>query len=297
MGALHAGHLSLIRLAARTHPIIIVSIFVNPAQFAPTEDLDSYPRTWSEDLKKLEDVNAELESEGRVGRVQAVFAPEVGEMYPDGIPLEESKQVGAFVTVQPLSSKLEGGTRPHFFRGVATVVTKLFNIVQPEQAFFGQKDVQQCVILKRVVRDLRMPIEIIIGKTQREEDGLAMSSRNVYLGPKRRAIAPVFYQALKAGEQVVLSAFASGQTSVSRTAILEAFNAVISSANTDGAPVELEYISLASEETLEEVDEIRADRTTIFSGALRLGPTGEGEKWVRIIDNVILGKEAEGWAR
>lgn len=290
MGALHAGHISLIRLAAETHPTLVVSIFVNPAQFAPHEDLDAYPRTFDSDMRKLEDINVDLERKGLLGRVKAVFAPEVREMYPDGIPLEESKQSGAFVTVQPLSAKLEGGTRPHFFRGVATIVTKLFNIVQPEQAFFGQKDVQQCVILKRVVRDLMIPTEIVVGKTVREDDGLAMSSRNVYLKDKRRQVAPIFYKALRAGEEVVQEAKTAGKLVIERDAVLNAVKSVLDGAGQkEGVNVQIEYLSLADVKTLDEVDSIDLTNATILSGALRLGPTTEEENWVRIIDNIILG--------
>ena len=156
MGALHNGHASLASHARKQCDIVVASIFVNPAQFAPHEDLSKYPRTFENDLIIL----------GKVG-VDIVFAPEVSEMYPKGIPLQVDQQVGTFVTVQGKSHQMEGSIRPHFFRGVATVVSKLFNITQPTKAFFGQKDVQQCSVVRSLVRDMHYPIQVVVGPTIR----------------------------------------------------------------------------------------------------------------------------------
>ncbi|KAI8869663.1 Pantoate-beta-alanine ligase [Ramicandelaber brevisporus] len=270
MGALHDGHLALAKQAREQCDTVVMSIFVNPAQFAPTEDLDKYPRTLDSDLAAIQRTfDASNSSEPVV-----VFVPKVSEMYPVGIALERSKQRGAFVEIVDQSHQMEGSIRPHFFRGVATVVTKLLNAVQPEKAFFGQKDVQQCVVVRSLVRDLLIPTEIVVGETIREHDGLAMSSRNVYLSPEDRAAAPVLYKALLAGQNVAKSAGASSP--VSRQAILDAANAVISKE----PRATLEYLSIADPDTLSEVDSM-TDHGAIFSGAVKLGKT-------RIIDNVLL---------
>lgn len=282
MGALHAGHLSLIRAAATAHPAVCVSIFVNPAQFAPHEDLSQYPRTLSSDIAQLEALNASL-PEG-AGRIEALFLPAVAELYPGGIPLEQDKQRGAFVTVVGLGEQLEGVTRPHFFRGVATVCTKLFNAVQPDAAYFGQKDVQQTVVLKRLVRDLCMPVEICVCETVREgADGLAMSSRNVYLGEKRRAVAGGLYRALRAAEE----AYMGGATE--RAVVLGAAEEVLRGVGREeGVEVKVEYVSLTDGEELQELQTLDGRGGAILSGAVRMMPTGEGEAPVRIIDNIIF---------
>ncbi|KAJ2909069.1 pantoate-beta-alanine ligase, partial [Coemansia aciculifera] len=208
MGALHAGHLQLITSAAATCDAVIVSIFVNPAQFAPHEDLDTYPRTLPEDLAKLSTLNHPS---------LAVFAPSVSEMYPRGITTDRSLQRGTFVEVLGLSEMLEGGTRPHFFRGMATVVAKLFLIVGPDVALFGQKDIQQCCVLRAMVRDMHFPLKLQVVPTVRDpEDGLALSSRNVYLTAEQRQRAPAFYRGLKRACEL----FASGV--VDREQLLDA---------------------------------------------------------------------------
>jgi len=225
MGALHAGHLSLIRQAAQENTDIVVSVYVNPLQFSINEDLDTYPRTWAKDLKMLMELDQEFAKanaasqtieestlSGRLttplspskvlGRISAIFVPTTKIMYPTLSPTLEN---GTFVTVTPLASLLEGASRPIFFRGVATVCVKLFNIVNPDRVYFGQKDIQQTVIIKRVVKDLCMPIEVVIGPTEREDDGLAMSSRNVYLGKRRRPSATVLVRALRMAEEQYMS--------------------------------------------------------------------------------------------
>jgi pantoate--beta-alanine ligase len=178
MGALHAGHVSLIRAARRDTAFVVVSIFVNPTQFGPNEDLSRYPRPLEKDLEICGAEKADL-----------VFTPEVAEMYPPGAT--------TIVEVQELQDVMCGASRPGHFRGVATVVLKLFNIVQPDAAYFGQKDAQQACIIQRMVRDLDVPIEIKVCPIVRESDGLALSSRNVYLSPDQRRHAPALFQALQ----------------------------------------------------------------------------------------------------
>ncbi|EWC46400.1 hypothetical protein DRE_04343 [Drechslerella stenobrocha 248] len=279
MGALHAGHLSLARAAATANTHVVVTIFLNPAQFAPTEDLASYPKTMDQDLAALEALNASLPPSAS-GQVTTVFAPTVAEMYPAGIPLVRNEQVGTFIEVVPLSAALEGGTRPHFFRGVATVCTKLFNITRPHNVYFGQKDVQQTVILKRLLRDLHFDITMTVVPTEREADGLAMSSRNVFLSGERRKAAPVLYKALRAAEDVYNGG--EGRASV----ILEAARQVL---EREGAGMmKLDYVSLNESELLREVDTVERGKGVILSAAMWVLPTVEGEGTVRLIDNLIL---------
>jgi pantoate--beta-alanine ligase len=250
--------LILAELARKECDIVVCSIFVNPAQFAPTEDLSKYPRTFENDVQMLQKSN-----------VDVVLAPNVNEMYPAGIPLVVSQQTGTFVTVQGKSHQMEGSIRPHFFRGVATVVTKLFNIVQPTKAYFGQKDVQQCSVVKTMCRDLHFPIDIIVGDIIREADGLAKSSRNRYLNDSERKIAPALYSGMK--ETVKL--FNSGVRD--RNSLLRACKDKIHSLGGD-----LEYLSLADPIDLREVEMVASG--AILSGAIKVGTT-------RIIDNVLLG--------
>jgi pantoate--beta-alanine ligase len=177
MGALHEGHLSLVRAARARCDLVVVSIFVNPAQFGPTEDLAKYPRTFERDCELLSRENVDL-----------VFAPSLEEMYPPGAL--------TWVTVEELSDKLDGRSRPGHFRGVTTVVSKLFHIIEPDVAFFGQKDAAQVAIIRRMVRDLNIPVEIVTCPIVREADGLAMSSRNTYLNPEERKQALVLQRSL-----------------------------------------------------------------------------------------------------
>jgi len=184
MGALHAGHLSLVRAARASSDVVAASIFVNPTQFGPNEDLAKYPRSFERDC-------AMLEREG----VEFVFAPSVEEMYPAGAV--------TWVTVEELSGKLDGKSRPGHFRGVTTIVSKLFHIVEPDKAFFGQKDAAQVAIIRRMVRDLNLPVEIVVCPIVREADGLAMSSRNAYLTVEQRQQALVLHRALERIQQMV----------------------------------------------------------------------------------------------
>ncbi|HEV7383438.1 MAG TPA: pantoate--beta-alanine ligase, partial [Phenylobacterium sp.] len=179
MGYLHEGHLSLVRRARAENAAVAASIFVNPTQFGPQEDLARYPRDLPRDLDLLAAAGVEL-----------VFVPEVGEIYPPGFATR--------IEVGEVTEVLEGAVRPAHFAGVATVVAKLFNIVQPTRAYFGQKDVQQSVVIKKLVRDLDLPVEVVVAPTIREPDGLALSSRNSYLTPEQRAAAPVIFRALSA---------------------------------------------------------------------------------------------------
>jgi len=295
MGALHTGHLSLILHAAHHHPTIVVSIFINPAQFAPHEDLSSYPRTLEADLKQLHALNAQLDLQDptgtTLGRITAVFHPDSSVLYPRGIPLDPAIQRGAFVTVEPLSKRLEGVTRAHFFRGVATICTKLFNIVQPDAAYFGQKDVQQTIVLKTLTRDLHFPIKIVVCPTARDpDDGLALSSRNIYLGAERRAYAGCLFKALDAGRKVYEQGLQKG--GVEAKDILFAATMVLRKYVQDGK-VEIEYLSLAEDGELEEFgpeDKVGKERGegAVLSGAVRMLPREEGQGVVRLIDNLIL---------
>lgn len=251
MGALHDGHLSLVDRARADCASVAVSIFVNPTQFAEGEDFAEYPRDLEGDLEML-----------RKRGVDLVFVPDISEVYPPGFD--------TWVDVGPIADRLEGAARPGHFRGVATVVAKLFGIVQPERAYFGQKDGQQTVVVHKLARDLDLGVEVVVLPTVREPDGLAMSSRNVRLSPEQRQAAPAVYRGLSAG----LAAWKRGETEAN--AICNAVRGVL------GAEPLLEaidYVSLASPETLEDIEQ--ATPGAMLSVAAHLGP-------VRLIDNVIL---------
>ncbi|KAK4988854.1 pantoate-beta-alanine ligase [Elasticomyces elasticus] len=301
MGALHEGHLSLVRQAAAENSDVFLSIYVNPTQFGINEDLDSYPKTWDADMEMLADVDSKLASTAGSGRISAVFAPTTITMYPTLPPSSEIPGKGSFVLITPLGNMLEGASRPVFFRGVATVCMKLFNIVKPDRVYFGQKDVQQTVVIRRMVEDFHLDTEVKIGATRREPDGLALSSRNVYLGSRRRRVATVLSQALKAAELQ----FVNGKRS--RGDILWPANdvALSKALQQDELPAamrarfEVDYISLADPDTLEEVDEVDETKGAILSGAIKMQPLEElqeGEDCglggdsmpVRLIDNIIL---------
>ncbi|KAI9685466.1 MAG: pantothenate synthase [Bogoriella megaspora] len=302
MGALHEGHLSLVRQAAAENEEVFVSIYVNPTQFGVNEDLDKYPKTWEKDMKQLETLDQELATKPGLGRLSAVFAPTTKVMYPTLPPTSEVEGEGSFVTITPLGKVLEGASRPVFFRGVATVCMKLFNIVQPERVYLGQKDIQQTVVLRRMVKDFHLDTEVRIGTTQREPDGLAMSSRNVYLGARRRKVATVLSLALGMAEQQ----WKMGMRS--RDEILWPANDISASVKqrqdelpaSKRARFEVDYISLVDQETLQELEEVDPAKGAILSGAIKMEPleeprpeedcglTGGGEP-VRLIDNIILG--------
>ncbi len=251
MGALHDGHLSLVRAARAQCDIVAVSIFVNPTQFGPTEDLAKYPRPFERD-------HALLEAEG----VELLFAPSVEEMYP--------ARATTFVNVEGPSERLDGKSRPGHFRGVTTVVAKLFNIVTPDRAYFGQKDAAQVAVIRKMVRDLLFPVEIIVGPIVREADGLAMSSRNVYLSPEQRKQALVLRRALDAVEE----AFCSGQ--VDPTVLHERAHQTFAA---EPAAV-VDYIELVDTDTLEPITG-RIKLPTLCAVAAKIGNT-------RLIDNTVL---------
>ncbi len=252
MGALHEGHLSLVRRARSDSDHVVVSVFVNPTQFGPREDIDTYPRDVDRDLQLLE-------AEG----VDVVFAPTVEEMYPPGF--DEWVEVCG-----PLTSTLEGASRPQFFRGVTTVVARLLRIVQPQRAYFGEKDAQQLRVVRRMVREQRLPVEIVGLPTLREPDGLAMSSRNAYLSPRERQAAVVLPRALELAREMVES---RGVRDARR--LKEAMRDCIA-----GEPlVAVDYVAVTDYETLEELTVI--DRPALLLLAVRVGST-------RLIDNERL---------
>lgn len=251
MGYLHEGHMALVKQAAAENDHVAVSIFINPTQFGPNEDFNSYPRDPERDLNLLREAGVAL-----------VFAPSVDEMYPPGFQ--------TYVEVTGVSQGLEGERRPGHFRGVATVVAKLFNVVQPECAYFGQKDAQQVAVIRRMVADLAMPLQIVVVPTVRAADGLALSSRNSYLTPEQRQAASVLYRALVAARAV----FDSGNRSPD--ALRRAMREVLES-----EPLaQVDYVSAADSLSLTELDS-PADQPILLSMAVRIGRT-------RLIDNVVL---------
>ncbi len=254
MGYLHEGHIELVRRARGENDVVAASIFVNPLQFAPTDDFASYPRDFERDCRLLDETGCDL-----------VLYPDVSEMYPSGDGRVET-------TISPgrLETVLEGTARPGFFAGVATVVAKLFNIVQPDRAYFGQKDGQQVVVIQQLVRDLDFPVEVVVVPTVREADGLAMSSRNVYLNPEQRMAAGVLYRALS----VAVERFKAGERRAGalRDVMLETLGR---------EPLaDVDYASVADHGTLEELSGL-IERDAMASLAVRIGPA-------RLIDNVVL---------
>jgi pantoate--beta-alanine ligase len=252
MGALHEGHLSLVRAACASCDAVAASIFVNPTQFGPNEDLAKYPRSFDRDRELL----------AREG-VEILFAPAVEEMYPAGAV--------TWVTVEDLSGKLDGCSRPGHFRGVTTVVAKLFHIVEPDAAFFGQKDAAQVAIIRRMVRDLNLPVEIVVGPIVREPDGLAMSSRNAYLDPEQRKQAQVLYQSLMevkrlihAGERNATELVAVGRAEFAKE-----------------AEVRLDYFEIVDPNALDPIPDISGG--ALIAVAAFVGPT-------RLIDNLLIVK-------
>jgi pantoate--beta-alanine ligase len=251
MGGLHDGHLSLARIARERCAAVVASIYVNPSQFAPTEDLAAYPRDLDRDLALLKQECVDL-----------VLAPDdEAELYPPGFD--------TWIDVRGITARLEGASRPTHFRGVATIVAKLFHIVKPDIAVFGQKDAQQALVIKRLIADLDFDIELLLGPTIREPDGLAMSSRNTYLSPEERDAAAVLYRSLQLAESLYADGERNAQTF--RNAMMELLQAE--------ALLQLEYVSVADPQDLTELDSI--DRRALVSLAVHLGTT-------RLIDNVVL---------
>jgi len=250
MGFFHEGHLALMREAKKICSVVVVSIFVNPTQFGPKEDFNEYPRDFERDIEMARETG-----------VDAIFAPSVQEIYPPGFSTS--------VEITGVTQCLCGLSRPGHFQGVATVVAKLFNIVLPDKAFFGQKDAQQVLVIKRMVKDLDMPLEIVTVPTMREQDGLAMSSRNVYLQPKERQAALVISKALKAAEQAV----AGGEKNVS---VLEG---IVRRQIAAEPLARLDYAEIRSLPVLGEVDYLEGP--ALLAIALYVGKT-------RLIDNIVL---------
>jgi pantoate--beta-alanine ligase len=249
MGYLHEGHVSLVKQAKAENDFTAVSIFVNPTQFGPKEDFKTYPRDIERDLAMLKP------------HTDIVFIPSDIEMYPDGY--------NTWVEVQEITDVLEGVVRPGHFKGVTTVVNKLFNIILPDKAYFGQKDAQQVAVIKKMVKDLDMPLEIIVCKTIREPDDLAMSSRNTYLTPEMRKNAPVLYKSLQKAQEM----YRNGEHDAGK--IKQAMTEII-----NAQPIGIiDYISLADNETLKEVSKI--ERPVLISMAVKFGKT-------RLIDNIVL---------
>ncbi len=255
MGALHEGHLSLVREARRICDIVVVSVFVNPTQFAPNEDYTRYPRDLTKDAALLTDYN-----------VDYIFAPLPEEIYP--------KNFSTYVSVEGMSEQLEGASRPGHFRGVATVVTILLNIVRPDFAYFGQKDAQQTLVIKRMVRDLAMDTEIVVLPTVREASGLALSSRNAYLNEEERQAANVLYRALARAE----ASYTDGERNAARLASL-----IRATIETEPR-ARIDYISIMDAENMIRLEKLD-DKTTLVAAAIHLGKT-------RLIDNIVLNNRA-----
>lgn len=258
MGALHEGHLSLARAARSQNDVVIASIFVNPTQFGKGEDLDKYPRQLEEDVNSLADIG-----------VDHVFAPSSDMMY--------GKNHVTYVEPTGFDQTREGMSRPGHFRGVATVVTKLFNIVRPTNAYFGQKDAVQCILIRRIVDDLDMDVNVRIMDTVREKDGLAMSSRNAYLTLEERDKAPIVYKALCAAREVFESRFARGMEEVDADALQEIVEDALQS---EPLITEVQYVAIDDLETMQPLAKVGSGGCVI-SLACILGS-------VRLIDNIVL---------
>src|SRR5690348_3916245 len=251
MGALHKGHMSLVRQAKQQCDVVVVSVFVNPTQFGPGEDLERYPRDLDQDFQLLSSYN-----------VDTAFAPSGDEMYPD--------EFQTFVEPGPLARVFEGASRPRHFRGVATVVAKLFNIVQPDMAYFGQKDFQQAIIIRRLVEDLNLSTRLVVCPIVRDEDGLAVSSRNAYLSPSQRRSALAISRSLKEAEELIHSgASDSGK-------VLEEMRRVLQA----DPRIKIDYLEIVNPVSLEPASRVTA-------GAIALAAAYVDG--VRLIDNTILG--------
>lgn len=306
MGALHQGHLALATAAAKENDEVVVSIYVNPTQFGVKEDLSSYPRTFDSDLQKLAKLREALEDSGEAhGNISCIFAPTTQEIYPTLPPTSEPEGHGSFVTIAPMGSLLEGATRPVFFRGVATVCMKLFNIVSADRVYFGQKDGQQAALIKRMVQDFHLDTEVRVLPTTREADGLAMSSRNVYLGTRRRqaaiilphrlqAIANKYVQYGECDRHKLLKDFPNCDPDQDHSRIIEPYGPV---------SFRMDYVSLADLDTMQEIDKVDKSKGAILSAAMimfplensqpneNLGESGGAQRNVRLIDNIILPRQ------
>jgi pantoate--beta-alanine ligase len=253
MGYLHQGHLELVRRARAENDFVAVSIFVNPTQFGPLEDFARYPRDMDRDLSML-----------RRERVDLVWTPSVEEVYPPGF--------STYVVVEQLTERLEGAARPGHFRGVATVVAKLFTVTEPHRAYFGQKDAQQALVIRRMTQDLNLSPTVVVAPTIREPDGLAMSSRNVYLSGEEREAAPALYRGLREAA----ARYSAGERSA------EVLRAAVHATLAAQPLITPEYVSVADPSTLDELHEVSG--RALLSLAARLGQT-------RLIDNLVIGPD------
>lgn len=258
MGYLHDGHLALVKESLKITDVTVVSIFVNPIQFGPKEDFNSYPQNLKKDMNMLKNLNHAYQQAG----VDYIFIPKIKDIYPTGFSTYVSPE-GRIVEC------LCGVSRPWHFKGCATVVTKLFNIVKPHVAFFGQKDFQQCVVIKKMIKDLNFDISIKIVKTVREKDGLAMSSRNTYLSQEERKSAIILYKSLKYAKNMIKSG------KINLEIIINAMRKLIKKENN----IKIDYISIVHPDTLKEVKEIRD--SILIALAVKIGKT-------RLIDNMLI---------
>jgi pantoate--beta-alanine ligase len=258
MGALHLGHLSLVSTALNQNDAVAVSIFVNPTQFGPNEDFESYPRTFDDDCRKLESAGIHL-----------LFAPSAADMVPPGNT--------TFVDPGPIATRLDGASRPGHFRGVATIVARLFSIVAPDRAYFGQKDAAQVAVLRHIVRDLNLPVSLVVCPIVREPDGLALSSRNRYLTSAERTRALILSRALTAAGDLA----AHGETSAEtlRAAMLSVFSAADPDSNLNAVSVRLDYAAVVDPDTLLPIAD--TSRGALLAVAAHIGTT-------RLIDNLLL---------
>ena len=250
MGALHAGHQSLIQRAQRMCQTVVVSIFVNPLQFGPTEDFQDYPRELSQDLSLC-----------RKGNVDVVFIPQLEDLYP--------KDFQTTITVKKLSKRWEGEHRPTHFQGVTTIVTKLLNLVRPTRTFFGQKDYQQFLVIRQLVKDLELNTKLTLCPTIRDSDGLALSSRNQYLTPHQRQVAVQLYQGLSAGKRAIQAGERSGKS----------IRAMVKRCLAQRSLLKIDYVAISDALTLEPTQNLKGE--VALMGAIRLGK-------IRLIDNVIV---------
>jgi pantoate--beta-alanine ligase len=257
MGALHAGHLSLVAAARAECNLVAASIFVNPIQFGPGEDFESYPRSFDEDCRQLEEAGVRL-----------LFAPTPADIYPTGNT--------TFVDPGPIATRLDGASRPGHFRGVATIVARLFNIVAPDRAYFGQKDAAQVAVLRHIVRDLNLPVHIAVCPIVREADGLALSSRNHYLSPRERTRALILSRTLAAADSIARAGESDAQTLVN--AALAIFNAD-SGPDSEDVPVRLDYAAIVDPDTLLPI--ANTAQGALIAVAAYIGQT-------RLIDNLLL---------
>jgi len=255
MGALHAGHVALIEAAAGENDIVIASVFVNPTQFGPDEDYESYPRDLTRDQELAAGAGTDV-----------LFVPDVESMYPDGY--------ATYVTVEGITERLCGARRPGHFRGVTTVVTKLLNITKPHRAYFGQKDYQQLRVIRRMVEDMNMDVVIEMVSTRREQDGLAISSRNAYLNEEERRSAPVLYRALSAARRAI----ECGETDADK--LRDLMKSTIAS----DPLARIDYLSVSDPDTLEELDSVQGK--ALLAGAIWIGKA-------RLIDNILIGQGDE----